>query len=364
MPQAKSHLLAAVLSLLLPSTAAVVQTAKLDANAEAILAFGKDLQVSTALAMQLDCERAGVAERLTVLLRKKPRGYKIVSDVEEDWCDHGCTWHYFPAAKTWERIRTRDGKDVFLSPSRILPLGDYFRPDFPFHVREKPTNGVFEGKKAALAKVETDYGFIRCVIAVDPSSHCLLGWTENEHGVIRTVRVLSLKFNPPLKDDATVFRPPAHSKEGSIDNLSLFLQQGTIFPDVALPDQSGRLTRLSKICGKRGTIVTFGYVTCGPCIAETRFLRSKYSALRRQGISVVAVNAVDPPKDVRSFAKKEKLPWLFLISGDSPLIRSTYRVAGAPTCYVLDERRRVVFAAQGFDDKTMKAVLAAAGMRS
>ena len=112
-------------------------------------------------------------------------------------------------------------------------------------------------------------------------------------------------------------------------------------PDFELPDQHGRLVRLSQFKGRCVVLFFYPRDFSPGCTREACLFRDAYLDLSRQGIVVVGVSR-DPPPRHASFASRHGLPYYLLSDADGRVCRAygALRFLGLLTwriTYVIDK---------------------------
>jgi peroxiredoxin len=138
---------------------------------------------------------------------------------------------------------------------------------------------------------------------------------------------------------------------------STMLPLGTIAPDFALPDPSGRIVSLDDLAGARALLVMF---LCNHC-PFVKHLRQELARLGRdylpRGVALVAISSNDIekyPDDSPEKMQQEAeaagytFPYLF---DESQQVARAYRAACTPDFYLFDGERRLVYRGQLDDSR-------------
>lgn len=90
-----------------------------------------------------------------------------------------------------------------------------------------------------------------------------------------------------------------------------FLKVGSKAPDFGVPDQDGKLVKLTDFKGKKVVLYFYPKDATPTCTTEACNLRDNYKALQRAGYEVLGVST-DTAKSHQKFIAKEKLPFSLL----------------------------------------------------
>jgi peroxiredoxin Q/BCP len=89
------------------------------------------------------------------------------------------------------------------------------------------------------------------------------------------------------------------------------IKDGSLAPDFTLPDQAGKLHRLSDERGKWVLIYFYPKDDTPGCTREACAFRDHYAQAKKQGLTIFGVS-VDPVEKHAKFAAKYKLPFTLL----------------------------------------------------
>jgi thiol-disulfide isomerase/thioredoxin len=120
-------------------------------------------------------------------------------------------------------------------------------------------------------------------------------------------------------------------------------------PNFELPDLDGRPTRLADVMGENLTLIDFWATWCGPCVKSIPSLVALSDSLAESGVSVVGVN-VDSPRNVSKvapYARSLGVSYPILLDTNSEIM-AELNVQAMPTLLVIDDRRNIVYAHEGF----------------
>lgn len=122
-------------------------------------------------------------------------------------------------------------------------------------------------------------------------------------------------------------------------------------PDWNLPDENGKMIRLSSLKGKY-VLVDFWYSGCHWCRKMTPGLIRIYNELKDKGLEIVSVS-VDPKKDEDKWRKameEDGAPWLQAWDMNKTL-PDQYSVQGYPTMFFLGPDGKVLQKIFGYHDE-------------
>ena len=124
------------------------------------------------------------------------------------------------------------------------------------------------------------------------------------------------------------------------------LQAGDEAPEFRLPDQDGKVQRLTALLGEGPLILYFYPADFTPgCTQEACDLRDLHTRILASGLRVVGVSPQSPDSH-RRFREKYGLPFLLLSDEDKTAIKA-YGVDGPlgigvrRATFLIDERRRI-----------------------
>jgi len=130
------------------------------------------------------------------------------------------------------------------------------------------------------------------------------------------------------------------------------LAPGTPAPEVAAPNQDGKLVKLSDFAGKPVLLYFYPKDDTPGCTKQACVLRDAYQQYQRQGIVVLGVSR-QSPKSHKAFVEKHRLPF-DLLSDEDGRLGKAFDIARVPVfgwykrqSVLLDADHRVV---RFFDD--------------
>ncbi len=130
------------------------------------------------------------------------------------------------------------------------------------------------------------------------------------------------------------------------------MREGALAPDFALPDQDGRVWRLSELRGRWVVLYVYPKDFTPGCTREAEAFLKAQAALSHEGAQVLGLSA-DPPERHRRFAEKLGLTFPLLSDPEARVIRElgawgTKNLYGKKSegilrqTYVIDPEGRVV----------------------
>lgn len=89
------------------------------------------------------------------------------------------------------------------------------------------------------------------------------------------------------------------------------LIEGSIAPDFSLPDQNGKIHKLSDYKGKKVILYFYPKDDTPGCTKEACNFRDDYSKYKKKGVVILGIS-VDPVKSHKKFEEKYELPFTIL----------------------------------------------------
>lgn len=118
--------------------------------------------------------------------------------------------------------------------------------------------------------------------------------------------------------------------------------------DIILNDLNGKAVNLSGYKGKPA-ILFFWTSWCPYCRKETKTLNQLYPQMKKEGITVFAVNIGEPDYKVKGFFKDYGLTFNVLLDKEGKLANH-YDVIGVPTYIFLDKTGQVILQAHSLPE--------------
>ncbi len=106
-------------------------------------------------------------------------------------------------------------------------------------------------------------------------------------------------------------------------------------PDFTLKTHDGKELTLSKLEGKRGTVLVFFATWCSACMAEVPRVKQFVEESRDDNVLVYGVNLEQPLRVVKKFVKDRDVNYRILLDADGSVAQG-YEVRGIPTIVGID----------------------------
>jgi thiol-disulfide isomerase/thioredoxin len=87
---------------------------------------------------------------------------------------------------------------------------------------------------------------------------------------------------------------------------------GEVSPDIALPDASGAVTKLSSLKGKV-VLIDFWASWCGPCRVSNRSIQPVYKKFNDKGFEIFSVSLDNNKSMWQQAVKQDKMQWAQVI---------------------------------------------------
>ena len=102
-------------------------------------------------------------------------------------------------------------------------------------------------------------------------------------------------------------------------------------------------------------LVNFWFPTCGPCMNEFPYIQQAYDKYKAKGFEIIAVNIVSS-EDGQALPtmKEKKVNFIGVKMPDPEFAAREYRIAGAPTHFLLDKQGRVIYKPAIHDRETAR----------
>ncbi|MFP4323473.1 MAG: peroxiredoxin family protein [Anaerolineales bacterium] len=155
-----------------------------------------------------------------------------------------------------------------------------------------------------------------------------LGAWSPAHAALLTAMAQYVRITPPTAEDAPVglrrgYRAPAFSATLAADDTP-----------VTLDDYAGDLVFLR-----------FWFVDCPYCREEAPGLQAVYEEYAAQGMTVLNVNAIDPPEYIAQYSEQEGYTLPLVL--DDGRLHDQFAVAAFPTTYVIGPDGTILQVARG-----------------
>lgn len=120
-------------------------------------------------------------------------------------------------------------------------------------------------------------------------------------------------------------------------------------PNFSLKDVNNNKVTLSDLKGKV-VLLDFWATWCPPCRMELPHFKELYAKYKDKGFVIVGV-AVDKEMAVKSYVKRERIPFKILISDRSTA--NLYHIRAFPTTFLLDKKGEIQHKWVGYRDKSI-----------
>lgn len=116
-------------------------------------------------------------------------------------------------------------------------------------------------------------------------------------------------------------QPTIQTDTASARKASYGWEEGQQAPDVLLTDINGKAIRLYDLL-ERPTVINFWYINCAPCRDNSDYLRRFQ---KQYGLNVLTVSTQDQPSQMREFAEREDLHWVFVHDNSSRFGKPSFK---------------------------------------
>ena len=131
---------------------------------------------------------------------------------------------------------------------------------------------------------------------------------------------------------------------------------GAKAPEIAMPDTSGQLIKLSEQLGEY-TLIDFWASWCGPCILQFPDLKEAYANYHDRGFEVFSVSVDSRQNKWKNAIKKHEINWINVsdVQGWQSAAAAHYNVTFIPFNFLLDKEGRII--AKNLHSKTLQSKL-------
>ncbi len=113
------------------------------------------------------------------------------------------------------------------------------------------------------------------------------------------------------------------------------LRIGDLLPPLTLSSVDGTVIRIPESLSGKVVILHFWQIGCSSCRLEMPAMDHLYSAYRKKGLEILAINVGQKRDAVKSFASDLKVSFPILVDADSKSA-ALYGVTDVPRTYVID----------------------------
>jgi peroxiredoxin len=129
--------------------------------------------------------------------------------------------------------------------------------------------------------------------------------------------------------------------------ITIGLSVGDRAPDFTLQDLSGNEISLSSLRGKKIVMINFWYTTCGPCVAEMKYIQGIYSSWSgNTPLQIIAVNIIDTAPAAQLFMESKGYTFPVAVDTNNS-VENLYQVTSAPNTYFLDIQGIIKYKKEG-----------------
>jgi thioredoxin-related protein len=161
----------------------------------------------------------------------------------------------------------------------------------------------------------------------------------DKYGFDDVITYMADNFQDPFACEDQARKTSLQKKLENFKKISI----GKIAPDIEVPDQKGKIIRLSDIKSEY-TLLVFWSSECSHCEEMMPKLKQVYERQKPFRMEIMAVALDTSRSEWTSFIKEEKLNWLNTseLKGFASKSVDTYNVFATPTMFLLDREKKII----------------------